>query len=162
MHQVISVTGHRPDKLGGYYALDQQKRVEAVFASWCVDNAPALVVTGMALGFDTHVARVCVLLGIPFIAAVPFTGQEGRWSKISQEEYHYLLRKALQVHVVSAGGFSSASMHRRNHWMVDHSELTVAMWDGSPGGTGACVNYAQEVGRTVVNLWDNLFDGFVS
>lgn len=162
MHDVISVTGHRPDKLGGYSNTEFHQRVERVFADWCRQEQPALVITGMALGFDTHVSRVCVALGIPFVAAVPFIGQESRWSKIAREEYRYLLDRALQVHLVSPGGFSTQSMHRRNHWMVDNSTLTVAMWDGSPGGTGECVGYAGRVGRTVVNLWKHLVDGFVS
>lgn len=162
MPDVISVTGHRPDKLGGYGDTIFQQRVERVFARWCENNRPALVITGMALGFDTHVARMCRDLEIPFVAAVPFTGQESRWSRIAQEEYHYLLSLAAQVHVVSAGGFSPRSMHLRNHWMVDHSAVTVAMWDGSAGGTGECVGYANRTGRTVINLWRELLDGFVS
>lgn len=162
MHQVISVTGHRPDKLGGYRDVKTQRAIERIFTEWCELNRPALVITGMALGFDQHVARVCLELGVPYVAAIPFVGQEGQWPMSSQLEFQRLLASALEVYCVSKGGFTRAAMHARNHWMVDHAELTVALWNGSPGGTGECVAYANTVGRPVVNLWGYLLDGFVS
>jgi hypothetical protein len=32
--------------------------------------------------------------------------------------------------------------------------MSSALWDGSDGGTGECVQYAERVGRLWVNLWD--------
>jgi uncharacterized phage-like protein YoqJ len=54
---------------------------------------------------------------------------------------------------VSPGGFTSYAMQIRNEWMVDHCDLLVALWDGSPGGTGNCIRYAKRAKCATVNLW---------
>jgi uncharacterized phage-like protein YoqJ len=36
-------------------------------------------------------------------------------------------------------------MQVRNEWMVDHCNDLLAVWDGSDGGTGNCVRYAQRI-----------------
>ena len=36
--------------------------------------------------------------------------------------------------------------------MVDHSDLVLAYWDGSSGGTKNCIKYAIDSGVKVVNI----------
>ena len=43
---------------------------------------------------------------------------------------------------------------RKMHTGATSGWSTGALWDGSDGGTGACVKYAERVGRIWVNLWD--------
>jgi uncharacterized phage-like protein YoqJ len=38
-------------------------------------------------------------------------------------------------------------MQRRNVWMVDRARLMLSVWDGTPGGTGNCMDYVEQVGR---------------
>lgn len=38
---------------------------------------------------------------------------------------------------------------QRNQWMVDRADAVLAVWDGSPGGTANCVNYARKVGKPI-------------
>jgi uncharacterized phage-like protein YoqJ len=38
-------------------------------------------------------------------------------------------------------------MHARNAWMVDQCEALLAVWDGTPGGTSGCVNYAKSTAK---------------
>jgi len=45
-------------------------------------------------------------------------------------------------------------MQTRNIWMVDNCDLVLALWDGSDGGTGNCIKYANKIGKPIVNLWD--------
>ena len=54
---------------------------------------PSEVISGMALGWDMALAQAAINLGIPFIAAVPFIGQENMWIKKTQEYYKELLSK---------------------------------------------------------------------
>lgn len=103
----------------------------------------------MALGVDQDFAYVCVELAIPFTAAIPFVGQESRWTEDSQRFYYELLVAADDVIVVSPGGYASWKMQVRNEWMVDHCDLLIAVWDGTSGGTRNCVSYATKVGRTI-------------
>lgn len=43
-------------------------------------------------------------------------------------------------------------MQNRNEHMVDNSEDCIAVWDGTSGGTGNCVKYAQRVGKNVIRI----------
>lgn len=156
---IVAVTGHRPSKFE-VYGLEW---AEKITKTWLINNLavlqPRKVITGMAVGVDTWMAETCVDLGIPFVAAVPFRGQEALWPAPVQENYHRLLEKAEQVVVVSSGGYSPAKLHARNRWMVDHAHRLLCVWDGSTGGTKACRDYALKVGCPIIEapeegFWD--------
>ena len=106
----------------------------------------------MALGFDTYLAQISYKLGIPFIAAIPFIGQESIWPYPSKELYKDLLSKAFEVVVVSEGGYSPQKMQVRNEFMVNRSDKVLACWDGSNGGTGNCVKYAESIGKEIIRI----------
>lgn len=150
----IAFTGHRPGKIFSY---DRQDPVRlAIKTTLRAHLAPfpggLICYSGMALGFDQDAAEVCVEMDIPFIAAVPFAGQEKIWPLASRKHYETLLSKAMEVVVVCPGGYAPFKLQKRNEYMVDRSEQVVACWDGSPGGTGNCVRYAEKLGREIHRL----------
>lgn len=148
----LAFTGHRPPKLGGYESA-AINRVKTFAYDYLKKASPKKVISGMALGWDTAVARAAIKLKIPLIAAVPFAGQESKWRLRDQEMYRYLLQYASIVHVVSPDGYSPEKMQIRNQWMVDNCDVLVALWNGSDGGTANCIEYAQGK-KPVVNLWE--------
>jgi uncharacterized phage-like protein YoqJ len=150
---VYAATGHRPDKLGGYYDMVAAERLARVAGEFLAACRPDRVIVGMAQGWDTAVAVAAVRLGIPFVAAVPFKGQESTWSLTARKRYENLLECADEVVIVSPGGFSNAKMQTRNEWMVDRAALVVAMWNGTRGGTANCLDYAAARGVPIVNLF---------
>lgn len=148
----VAFTGHRPDKLGGYNNVRMQRWV-----SWLIEDAltalkPHQAISGMALGVDMLAAHVCVALGIPFIAAVPFRGQESQWPEASQREYRDLISKASSVKVCCHGDYHKRKMQVRNEYMVDSCDVLIAVWDGSNGGTANCVRYAQSRDKQIVYI----------
>jgi len=154
---IVTFTGHRPNKLGGYnitnnpkYDVCYNRIVEALHSI-----SPSKAISGMALGVDQWAANACIEMGIPFIAAVPFKGQENLWRQDDQKKYHELLGKAIEVKIVSEGGYDAAKMHQRNQWMVDNADVVIAVWDGSPSGTGSCVKYAVEKEKRVYRIDPN-------
>lgn len=149
---ILAATGHRPVKLGGYGAY-VFARLKLGARHYLADAAPDRVISGMALGWDQAWAWAAVDLGIPFVAAMPFYGQETQWPEESRERYHDLLEHAAEVVTVCEGGYAPWKMQRRNEWMVDHCDKMIALWDGSNGGTANCVRYAERVGKPVENLW---------
>ena len=149
---IIAATGHRPEKLGGY-GRDVEQRLRDLAVWFLMCTRPTVVISGVALGWDTAIAEAALTLRIPLWAAVPFAGQESRWAPRSQAIYRGLLQQAERVVIVSEGGFSSAAMQRRNEWMVDECAALVALWDGSAGGTANCLKYANKIGRPGWNLW---------
>lgn len=145
---VVAATGHRPDKIGGYDFYNPQR-------VWIRDRMkcslrilhPQYCISGMALGVDQDFAFVCIELGIPFIAAIPFVGQERLWPASSQEFYRKLLSYAFCQYIVTGGGYSAHKMQLRNQWMVDNCDILLAVWDGTNGGTGNCVWYADDIAK---------------
>jgi uncharacterized phage-like protein YoqJ len=152
---IISGSGHRPHKLGGYDERTFSRLVELAAAA-LKKFQPDQVISGMALGWDMALAQAAIQLEVPFIAAVPFKGQESRWPEASQAQYRSLIGLASEVVTVSAGGFSTNKMQLRNIFMADRSDMALVLWDGSSGGTGNFVRYARsKPGFQMVNLWSS-------
>lgn len=145
---ILAGTGHRPDKLGGY-SLAASAQWTGVAEQLLQALQPERVISGMALGWDTYLARAAIRLGLPLMAAIPFNGQESRWPAESQHIYNRILDQATEVVVVCGGGYSAEKLQRRNAWMVDRCDFLLCCWDGSPGGTANCIAYARETWGTV-------------
>lgn len=150
---IICGTGHRPDKLGGY-DVDSKEKLLTFAHSSIKKLRPDRIITGMALGWDMALAYAADAEKIPFTAAIPFKGQEKMWPEGSQKFYHWLLEKADEVIYVCEEGYAVWKMQKRNEWMVDNCDTVLALWDGSAGGTGNCIVYANKVGKPIINLWD--------
>lgn len=147
---IIAATGHRPDKLGGY-GNDVMTRLIDLAAGAFKVYQPAGVISGLALGWDTAIAIAAIRAGIPLCASIPFVGQENRWSSMCRQRYAKILSLAATVCVSSKTGVMSAFQDRNVH-MVDNSDLLLALYNGSSGGTRNCIRYA--TGKTrIVNLW---------
>ncbi len=149
---VIAATGHRPNKLGGY-GEDVQRRLFTIARNYLGLSLATRTISGMALGWDQAFAEASYDLGIPFTAAVPFDGQDRMWLDDSRTHYHWLLKRAAEVRVISSGAYAPAKMQRRNVWMVNMADRVCALWDGSPGGTGNCVAHANAVGTPIDYVW---------
>lgn len=151
---IYAVTGHRPEKTGGYNEHAATRRRDLAHNALAT-HRPNLVYTGMAQGWDMAIAETCCLLNIPFVAAVPFEGQESRWPKETQVHYHSLLAQAERVVYVCEPGYAAWKMQKRNEYMVDNTQRILALWNGSPGGTANCIAYAEKQGKPVINLWQS-------
>jgi uncharacterized phage-like protein YoqJ len=152
---VIAGTGHRPDKLGGY-SDEAFNRLVGIAEEYLTANRPEKVISGMALGWDQALAQACINLDIPFLAALPFKNMEVKWPRESQDKYNRILSHASLSVVVSEGEYAPWKMQVRNKYMVDNSEMILAMYDGTSGGTANCINYANSVGKPIVNLYNQI------
>lgn len=150
---IVSFTGHRPAKLGGYSLPNPiHKYITGELRRVLTELKPERAISGMALGVDQWAAEICIELAIPFIAAIPFKGQENYWPAESRERYYKLLAAAEATEVVNRGGYASWKMQTRNVWMVDHSDLVIAVFDGTPGGTKNCYDYADGIGKKIIRI----------
>lgn len=149
--KVIAGTGHRPSSIGGYslpnptynFVCQQTEKI-------LLKEKPDKVISGMALGFDMWLANIALRLSIPLVAAVPCIGQERLWNQQSQRAYNILLNKASEVNIVSEGNYTAQKMQIRNEWMVDNSNILIAVWNGSSGGTSNCINYAKSKNKEII------------
>lgn len=148
---IVSFTGHRPSKLGGYnppnkifnYITNELKRT-------LLELKPTKAVSGMALGWDQWAAEICLVLQIPLVAAIPFAGQEKIWPQSSKDIYYQLLKQATETVIVCEGGYAPWKMQKRNTYMVDNCDLLIACYDGTSGGTHNCIEYAKSLNKDIL------------
>jgi uncharacterized phage-like protein YoqJ len=172
--QTACATGHRPDKLGGYDMKNpvmQQLKVKLleVIEELITKENITRFISGGALGTD-WAFFLCVHIlkekypHIKNILAVPFKNQDIKWSTEQKNIYSKIKRWADEIVYVdeiprykvdkddNIGQYNPAKMKKRNEWIVDQSRIVVAVYDGSPGGTMHCFNYAHRGWRTIYRL----------
>jgi uncharacterized phage-like protein YoqJ len=157
----LAITGHRPNKLGGDYALISplMDRIKLTLRGLVLHYGKDIpdakyskltLITGMALGIDTLFAKLAIEMNIPFIAAVPCFNQQAIWPPKSQKIYEDIIMHELcTVVIVSPRVYDPSVMRIRNEWMVDNCDALIAVWDGSSGGTANCVKYAKHKNRHI-------------
>ena len=122
-------TGHRPGKLPwGYNEADcrcqalKQKIADAVDSAY--QTGYRHFICGMAQGCDFYFAEAVLSLR----RARPDVTQE--------------ILSACDFETLVQDHYSPGCMQRRNRYMVDHSALIIAVYDGLPGGTRQTLEYA--------------------
>ena len=154
-------TGHRPQKLP-WENNERDERcllfkeklmavVDAVYASGIKH-----FICGMALGCDFYCAEAVIRLkerypDITLEAAIPYAKHEEGFGAANRRRYREILSHCDKVTVVQES-YSPGSLMRRNRYMVDHSEVLVACFDGLPGGTWNTIRYAMDNDREVIQL----------
>jgi uncharacterized phage-like protein YoqJ len=173
----ISFTGHGPEKLGGYNWSTQKNKdimyklldtIESIVEK--IDNNEEVnFIGGGALGIDqmaihivNHAIKNYYPLWITTEIAVPFKNQAIKWfNKDDVARYEKQLSEADKITYVDTldkykiKGYKEdiyypAKMQKRNEYMVDNSDIVIAVWDGSKGGTYNCVKYAEKLGKKII------------
>lgn len=154
----IAFTGHRPNKIGGYDTKNKQRaaiiaRITALLQERLEAHKDLTVMTGGALGIDTDAAQIAYKLSIPYTVAAPCHNQDAKWVGSAKIEYQELLARAAKVVYIHDGPYlGPACFQKRNEYMVDNSDELVAIWDGSPSGTGNCVKYAEKQNKKIEHI----------
>lgn len=104
-------------------------------------------ITGMALGVDLYAAEIVLDLkacypNITLESAIPCETQAVKWSMVQRERY-YDIAAQCDKETMLQSHYSPDCMGKRNRYMVDHADFIIAVWDGSPSGTGKTVTYAR-------------------
>lgn len=154
-------TGHRPNKLNGYEPSQNKELLWTIHE--CVINLIEkenidTFINGVALGVDQWSAKIVLKLKekyphIKLISAVPCKNQHKKWKAASRKEWQYIIDNSDQVIYVTEEEYNSKCMQERNEWMVLNSEIVIAVWNGTSGGTGNCVKFAQQKNKRIINLW---------
>lgn len=163
-------TGHRPDKFGSYAedspaskAVRRELRREIERLAKEYDEVE--FIAGGALGVDTWGALEVIGAsgwtpsgdGISLTLAIPHVGQQNRWPHEAQLKYMQIFKCANKVHWCDIGAYAPWKMMNRNKWMVENSDLVIAVWNGDEkGGTYHCVEYAKNKRKHIINLWPDI------
>ena len=145
----VAFTGHRTYR--GEAADALRRTLEAFY-----DRGFRTFLSGMAVGFDLAAAAAVLEMGrrragVRLVAAVPFRGQENRFSPADRERFRRVLAAADAVEELSPV-YHRGCYAVRNNYLVDNASVLVAWYDGSPGGTHYTVRRALGRGMEVVNL----------
>lgn len=115
-------------------------------AEWRVDyhELPALGVSGVALGADTDACGVWLRMGLPYLALVPFPGQDSRWPKPSRDAYAQVLAHAAGVYMCHAERPTTDQqagdlLKARDEVLCCIADELISVFDGSKGGTSHTV-----------------------
>ncbi len=141
-------TGHRPQKLHQPEEEICEGLDEAVVRAY--NDGFRYFITGMAMGVDIWAGESVLKLknshtDICLIAAVPYPGQEKNFPHEWKLKYAELLDKCDKAEIISEK-YQKGAFHARDRWMVDHSSMIIAVYNGEPGGTAITVAYAKKEG----------------
>lgn len=138
-------TGHRPEKL----KLSEQKLAALLETEIkrAIASGFTTYITGMAKGVDLIAAEIVLRLRerddrLKLICALPHPGFGQHWGGEWTERFQRVLAQADLSRTICPG-FSRASYQARNEWMVRHSALVIAVFNGESGGTKNTLDFAQ-------------------
>ena len=151
----VMITGHRPKRLGGYdennpVARRIKTELSMQLELLLLEDPKIEIITGLAQGVDTWFAEIGIEKNIPICAYIPFTGQESRWPKKSQEKYREILAKCKVAKIISPESSKNAFL-QRNDAMVHDTDIAIAVWDGSSNsGTGYTIRRLNGIRKKVI------------
>lgn len=168
---IICITGHRPNGLPREYGYNLNNEAWSKLKEYieitiqesykfATPNEELTLVTGMALGVDTAFWEIANEMrknnpNIKIEAALPFVGQEKKWTEESQKQYKKMLSESDKVTIVSEGEFATYKMMARNRYMVNKSDIVITVICKKTGGTANCVNYAKKHNKLVIEINPN-------
>lgn len=98
------------------------------------------------MGFDTLAAQTVLKLRtkypeIRLVLVLPCKNQTERWSAENKAVYEKVLSAADEV-IYTSQAYFKGCMHKRNRYLVDHSNICIYYLTENTGGTAYTVNYA--------------------
>jgi len=113
---------------------------------------------GMARGFDIIAAEAVLREKeqnksneIKLISVLPYKDQDVRWGKKWRDRHDAILRKADHIETLNVG-YVTGCYYERNRFLVDNSDMLIALLNDEKSGTSYTVNLAVKAGVRVINL----------
>lgn len=153
-------TGHRPQSLPYGYNEQDPQCIKLRMVIWNLmnklikENLVTHFISGMALGIDQMCAEMVIALRdkhpeVTLECAIPCEEQAVKWTEPQRDRYFWIAERCDKETLVQHH-YDKGCMQKRNRYMVDSSEIVIAVWNGNPSGTGNTVRYAQEKGKTIL------------
>ena len=157
--KTCAFTGHRPQNLPFGFneederCIDLKKTLREQIINLIENEGVTHFISGMAIGVDMYAAEIVLGLkasypGITLESAIPCESQAAKWSEALRDRYFDIASKCDKETLIQTH-YSPDCMDKRNRYMVDHADVLIAVWDGSPSGTGKTVRYAHQQGKSV-------------
>ena len=158
--KVCCFTGHRPQKLPfGFNEQDERciKLKEALkekIVLMIEENGVTDFISGMAIGTDIFAAEIVLELKKQYPqlwleCALPCETQAAKWREADRDRYFDIISRCDKETLLQTR-YTPDCMQNRNKYMVDKSDYIIAVWDGTPSGTGNTVRYAKKCDKEVI------------
>jgi len=156
-------TGHRPKSLP--WGRDEtdlrcaalKSKIKFTLENLIVESGYENFISGMAMGVDIICAEIVLSLKalyphIKLECAVPNYAFTESWADADALRFNGILAKADKIKYVGEGKvYSRRDLMLRNIYMVDSSELVVAVYtEGESGGTKNTVRYAKSKKKEII------------
>lgn len=143
--KICCFTGHRLYKLHADEETIKNRLNAAI--DQAIANGFTTFITGMAQGTDIWAAEIVLSKRrrcpqLKLVCALPHPDFEKRWNKEWRDRYKAILDHADYEQTVCSF-YAKTAYQQRNMWMVDHSSLLIAVFNGEPGGTLNTIEYAR-------------------
>ncbi len=150
----VCFTGHRPEKL--VWNEEQVRAALRIGIDRALKWKYSTFITGMAQGVDLWAAEEILSLkkehpNLRLVCAIPYEGYAEKWDNGWKVKYEAVKTSADEVHTICSRNTRSAPVIR-DKWMVDHSSLVIAVYNGEKGGTKTTVEYAEKQKIRVLNV----------
>ncbi|QFU86580.1 hypothetical protein [Amycolatopsis sp. YIM 10] len=149
---VIGITGHQ--ELPSAARVHALERIDAVLTQAA---APVIGLSSLAKGADQLFAELLLRSGGTLFAVIPSHDYATTFSGAARDTYLRLRAAAKSAVTLDHHHASDAAFDEAGRFVVEHSDLLVAVWDGSPargtGGTADVVAHAHRLNRPVTVVW---------
>jgi len=160
----IGISGHQQigDETTVQYVSEQLRELLITYRRQAQDHGQiTLAYSALAVGTDQLFVKTALELGIPFEVVIPCARYEEVFvTAEARDEYHRLLSHRQQVHRLSFEDCSEDAYLAAGHWIVDHSDLVILVWNGYPaggrGGTADVASYARLLRRPFIHIHTRL------
>jgi uncharacterized phage-like protein YoqJ len=143
--RLVLVTGHRPDRLGGFEPNPQsaavRDRIERTLAAMVEVDGPLTVVSGLRLGAEQLGAEAAIALGLPLVVVLPFPNPDAPWPKTSRDWFAEVVGAAdvaitLEQKEPATKPLAGAAIARRDAWLARQVDAAVVVWDQEDDAVG--------------------------
>lgn len=160
----IGFTGHQQmgDESTIQFVSQQLRDLLATYRQMAHDEGQEIVAcSALAMGADQLFVKTALELSIPVEIVIPCA----KYAEIfptseALDEYYRLLNRCQNAHSLPFEDCSDDAYLAAGHWIVDHSDLVILVWNGYPaagkGGTADVASYARLVGRPFIHVHTRL------
>jgi 8-oxo-dGTP pyrophosphatase MutT (NUDIX family) len=120
-------------------------------------NQELLLYSALAPGADQLCVKTALELAIAVEAVIPCAEYEGIFTETEAvSAYHQLLARCRKIHSLPAQQCSDEAYLEAGHWIVEHADLVLLVWNGYPaggkGGTADVASYARLLRRPFLHI----------
>lgn len=152
--KTVCFSGHRPEKLPGNGENNQlTKDIQSLIyynISESINQGYTYFMSGLARGIDIWAALYVLEFkknnpDIKLIAVKPFSKHIKSFKGQELSDLETILDKADSI-ICTSENYSKNVYHKRNKYMVEHSDKLIAFVDNYKSGTGQTINIARRLG----------------